>query len=300
MSELILSFLTRNKRCLSALEKWKFGFWCSGERPTSFPPEHVSRETSLPWKWNLVNSFSVRHILRILVPRIFVPFFRWKIDLPHHRPSSRNSNWKLQFFCFLVSAFSDLRRTSTCGRTNDQTTMRWFKKYSNDSPRLISLSPLRHGDQQDGSILSYYSHRDGTENDCNASLTAMPQTPVTVNKRRTTCASPLATSSSMAASSTLVNVTTHPTTPSSNATVTASDPANIRKSRIGNYTFHFISFDKSNSSIDATTYGRDSEEWAVAKIDSTPLGIFVENQIKRIIWHDWTVAERIVQLNDWT
>lgn len=128
---------------------------------------------------------------------------------------------------------------------NAETTMRWFKKYPNDSPRLISLSPLRHSDQPDGSILSYYSHRDDTENDCNASFQSLPQTPITVNKRRIPCASPLATataSTPAATSATMVACTTN-ATPSISST--ATNTINIRKSRIGNY-FHFFLFEYSN------------------------------------------------------
>lgn len=35
--------------------------------------------------------------------------------------------------------------------------MKWFMKSSNDAPRLISLSPLRHSDQQDGSYYAFGS-----------------------------------------------------------------------------------------------------------------------------------------------
>lgn len=115
--------------------------------------------------------------------------------------------------------------------------MRWFKKYSNDSPRLISLSPLRHGDQQDGSILSYYSRRGSTENDCSASLASLPQTPVTVNRRRAPCTPPLATSSAASASAEMVCATN--ATPSINSTAIIHT-INIRKSRIGNYFSSFL------------------------------------------------------------
>lgn len=79
--------------------------------------------------------------------------------------------------------------------------MRWFKKYSNDSPRLISLSPLRSGDQEDGSILAYYSNRcnDQTDNEINNQPSSQPQTPI-IGKQRSAAAKSTATGSSLNAS----------------------------------------------------------------------------------------------------
>lgn len=99
--------------------------------------------------------------------------------------------------------------------------MRWFKKYSNDSPRLISLSPLRSGDQDDGSILAYYSTRcnNQTDNEINNSnqqstqSSSQPQTPI-IGKQSSATTTPTATGSSLNAT-TIITMST-------------------RKSRIGN------------------------------------------------------------------
>lgn len=120
-----------------------------------------------------------------------------------------------------------------------QSIMRWFKKYSNDSPRLISLSPLRHSDQQDGSILSYYSNRSGNnENENIGSSASLPQTPVVVNKNRNGCTTSTLCSTSSATSAAIANTVDLPIINS-----TATNTLNLRKSRIGNYFnlfFYFI------------------------------------------------------------
>lgn len=99
--------------------------------------------------------------------------------------------------------------------------MRWFRKHTNDSPRLISLSPLRHSDQIDDSILSYYSHRNLNENDTSTS-SSLPQTPIS-NKSRSYC------------------TTTPPSSKSSTLSgASCPDTVNLRKSRIGNYCFYIF------------------------------------------------------------
>lgn len=126
--------------------------------------------------------------------------------------------------------------------------MKWFRKHTNDSPRLISLSPLRHSDQIDDSILSYYNHRNLNENDT-SSTSSLPQTPVSNKSSRNYCIIPPSPPppplTTIAAAAALPSQSL-PTSKSSTLSSTSSnDSVSLRKSRIGNYFpfyFNFILF----------------------------------------------------------